>query len=67
MSISKNNSTKLGSIFRILYHSTRDKELIEKLVKFFGCGYIINDTPMKVKYKEKNYNYIQQLFSVNVP
>jgi len=54
VSVSKNNATKLGYQVSLEFSITqhiRDKELIEKLIKFFGCGYIINDTSMKVQYR----------------
>ena len=54
VSVSKNKSTKLGYQVSLEFSITqhiRDKELMEKLVKFFGCGYVINDTPMKLQYR----------------
>jgi len=54
VSVSKNNTTKLGYQVSLEFSITqhiRDKELIEKLINFFGCGYIINDTQMKVQYR----------------
>lgn len=54
VSVSKNNSARLGYQVSLEFSITqhiRDKELIEKLIKFFGCGYIIHDTSMKVQYR----------------
>jgi len=54
VSISKNKSMKLGYQVSLEFSITqhiRDKELMNKLVDFFGCGYVINDTPMKLQYR----------------
>lgn len=54
VSVSKNKSMKLGYQVSLEFSITqhiRDKELMNKLVDFFGCGYVINDTPMKLQYR----------------
>jgi hypothetical protein len=57
VSVSKNNSMKLGYQVTLEFSITqhiRDKKLMEKLIKFFGCGYVINDTPTKLQYRIRN-------------
>ena len=54
VSVSKNKTMKLGYQVSLEFSITqhiRDKELMNKLVDFFGCGYVINDTTMKVQYR----------------
>ena len=52
--ISKNKTMKLGYQVTLEFSITqhiRDKELMNKLIDFFGCGYVIKDTPMKLQYR----------------
>lgn len=54
VSVSKNNTMKLGYQVSLEFSITqhiRDKELMDKFVDFFGCGYVINDTSMKVQFR----------------
>jgi hypothetical protein len=49
----KNTTLRLGYQdeleFSITQHK-RDHALLEQLVKFFGCGYVAPDGPLKLKY-----------------
>lgn len=63
VSISKNKSTKLGYQVTLEFSITqhvRDRELMETLVKFFECGYVINDTLMKVQYRIRDRNDLSE-------
>ena len=54
VSVAKNSTMKLGYQVSLEFSITqhiRDRELMNKLVDFFGCGYVINDTPMKLQYR----------------
>lgn len=63
VSISQNKSTKLGYQVTLEFSITqhvRDRELMETLVKFFECGYVVNDTPMKVQYRIRDRNDLSE-------
>jgi LAGLIDADG endonuclease len=54
VSIPKNKSMKLGYQVSLEFSITqhvRDRELMDKLVQFFNCGYVSNDTVNKVQYR----------------
>lgn len=54
VSVAKNKTMKLGYQVSLEFSITqhiRDEELMTKFIDFFGCGYVINDTPMKVQYR----------------
>lgn len=62
VSVSKNNNTSLGYQvtleFTISQH-IRDKELIAKLIKFFGCGYVVQTTFNHLQYRIRNKNNLK--------
>nr|YP_009059715.1 LAGLIDADG/HNH endonuclease [Parasitella parasitica]AIO05765.1 LAGLIDADG/HNH endonuclease [Parasitella parasitica] len=59
VSVSKNNNTSLGYQvtleFTISQH-IRDKELMMKLIKFFGCGYVTQTTSNHLQFRIRNRN-----------
>jgi len=59
ISVSKNSTMKLGyqvSLEFTITQHVRDKELMNKFVEFFGCGYVTPDTSNKVQYRIRNRN-----------
>lgn len=63
VSISKNKSSKLGYQVTLEFSITqhiRDKELMNKFIDFFGCGYVVNDTPMKLQYRIRDRKHLSK-------
>jgi hypothetical protein len=63
VSVSKNKSSKLGYQVTLEFSITqhiRDKELMEKFIEFFGCGYVVNDTPMKLQYRIRDRKQLSE-------
>jgi hypothetical protein len=63
VSISKNKSSKLGYQVTLEFSITqhiRDKELMNKFIDFFGCGYVVNDTPMKLQYRIRDRKHLSE-------
>jgi len=54
VSVSKNSSAKLGYQVSLEFSITqliRDEEVMKKFITFFGCGYVIYDSNMKMQYR----------------
>src|ERR1700692_958126 len=63
VSVSKNKSSKLGYQVTLEFSITqhiRDKELMEKFIEFFGCGYVVNDTPTKLQYRIRDRKQLSE-------
>ena len=59
VSVTRIASMKLGYFVSLQFsitQSARDKLLMEQFVQFFGCGYVIYDTPHKVQYRIRDRN-----------
>ena len=63
VSVSKNKSSKLGYQVTLEFSITqhiRDRKLMEKFIEFFGCGYVVNDTPMKLQYRIRDRKQLSE-------
>jgi LAGLIDADG endonuclease len=63
VSVSKNKSSKLGYQVTLEFSITqhiRDRELMEEFIEFFGCGYVVNDTPIKLQYRIRNRKQLSE-------
>jgi LAGLIDADG endonuclease len=63
VSVSKNKIMKLGYQVSLEFSITqhvRDRELMNKLVRFFNCGYIINDTTTKIQYRIRDRKQLSE-------
>ena len=57
VSVSKNSSATLGYQVSLEFSITqliRDEEVMKKFISFFGCGYVIYDSNMKMQYRVRD-------------
>jgi len=54
VSVAVNNTMKLGyqvSLEFCISQHIRDRALLEKFIVFFGCGYVINESPTQLQFR----------------